>query len=375
VVARREIRIGGDGYGDPTGSVDATDGIRRADAAAARHDCDLVVDGTFRVHCPPPWLGEPRMRAAVQFTAPRVIGERGNARVFLDDDQAPGAPGDVLAAVAFAQHRDGFVIRDVTFDARAAHQPAGFVAHALRLQRCRDSDVTAIVKNAPGNTTKGHGETFHFQDLGGEGGRFSIEAISDDGGPTATGIVVQMRAPDARPWLLHDWHAEGMRGQAVGTFQGGIGAIGPGVARNCGGAGVNIEAGPKGTSAITVGDLRDERATVAVVACDRAVTVNGNAPRGARQVGPVDVSGLVATDCGRGVWLVNEPCGPVRLDRVSIVRPRVAAIDLGGGELAAERAGLLTVGRSRVELDRSSGAVAIKGGPAPSHWALDVVSE
>ena len=66
-------------------------------------------------------------------------------------------------AVAFAERRDGFVIRDVTFDARAAHQPSGFVAHALRLQRCRDTDVVAIVKNAPGNTTKGHGETFHFQ--------------------------------------------------------------------------------------------------------------------------------------------------------------------------------------------------------------------
>jgi hypothetical protein len=138
---------------------------------------------------------------------------------------------------------------------------------------------------------------------------------------------------------------------------------------------VNIEAGPQGTSAITVGDLRDESAIVEAVACDRALTVNGNASRGARQVGPVDVSGLVATDCGRGVWLVNEPCGPVRLDRVTIVRPRVAAIDLGGGELAAERAALLTVGRSRVELDRTGEAVAVKGGPASSHWALDVVSE
>ena len=303
------------------------------------------------------------------------IGERDHACIFLDDRQQPGQPGDVLAAVAFAERRDGFVIRDVTFDARAAHQPSGFVAHALRLQRCRDSDVIAVVKNAPGNTTKGHGETFHFQDLGGDGGRFSLVAISDDGGDTATGIVVQMRAPDARPWSLHDWRAQGMRGQAVGTFQGGIGAIGPGVAHNCGGAGVNIEAGPQGTTAITVGDLRDGNAIVDVVACDRALTVNGNAPRGARQVGPVDVSGLVAADCGRGVWLVNEPCGPVRLDRVSIVRPRVAAIDLGGGELAAERARQLTMSSVRVELDPRESAVAVKGGPASSHWALDVVSE
>jgi hypothetical protein len=373
-MGRSEIRVAADGYGDPTGAVDATDAIRRADADAARHRCDLVIDGTFLVHCPPPSSGAARMRAAVQFSAPRVIGEPGRSAIVLDDGQVPGAPGDVLAAVAFAEGRDGFVLRDVTFDARGVRQPSGFVAHALRLQRCRDSDIVATVKNAPGNTTKGHGETFHFQDLGGDGGRFSITAIVDDGGPTATGIVVQMRAPDARPWLLHDWHAQGMTGQGVGTFQGGTGVVGRGVARNCGGAGVNIEAGPKGTTAITVGDRDNPSAVVDAASCDRALTVNGNAPPGGRQVGAVNVFGMIATDCDRGVWLVNEPCGPVRIERSRIVRPRIAAVDLGGGDRAPRRAELLSIVGSRVELGRGSGAVAVKGGQASSHWDLDVTS-
>ncbi len=374
-MARHEVRIGADGYADPTGARDATDGIRRADADAARQRLDLVVDGTFRVHCPPPSPGAPRMRAAVQFHAPRVIGDGDRAELFLDDAQQPGAPGDVLAALAFAEQRDGFVIRDVTFDARAGHQRPGFVAHALRLQRCRNSDVVATVKNAPGNTTKGHGETFHFQDLGGDGGRFSIAAITDDGGDTATGIVVQMRSPNTRPWLLYDWSASGIgRGHGVGTFQGGTGVIARGTARNCGGAGVNIEAGPQGTTAITVGPpdahAHADEPIVQVFACDRGLTVNGNAPAGARQVGPVTVRGFVATDCDRGVWIVNEPCGPIRLERPLIVRPRIAAIDLGGGALAPRRAEQLEIVGGHVELSAASEAVVVKGGPRPSHWEL-----
>jgi hypothetical protein len=231
------------------------------------------------------------------------------------------------------------------------------------------------VKNAPGNTTKGYGETFHFQDLGGDGGRFSVTAIADDGSGTATGIVVQMREPDARPWLLHDWTAKGMSGQGAGTYQGGTGRIARGLASNCGSAGVNIEAGPKGTMGITVGSPDDPSDIVEVVECDRALTINGNAPRGFRQVGPVDVYGLVAGGCGRGLWLVNEPCGPVRVERMRIIHPRIAALDLGGGDRAVRRANLLTINGMRIEIEPGSGAVPVKGGPASSQWALDVASQ